>query len=145
MDTIRNDLHKVLQPNGLTLNEATLRDGNCGLDAALRGFAFVENPGDEMRSINESLAKRGRKRTIDLMREKLVAWLRANKDREILPGMTVEQFVSSDTGTHQYTSMDDYLQYMSVNDQWIDHVMLYALFRLLSGANRGVRWWHGFT
>ena len=87
MDTIRKDLHKVLQPNGLTLNEETLRDGNCGLDAALRGFAFVESPGDEMRSINESLAQKGRMRTIHLMREKLVAWLRANKDREILPSM----------------------------------------------------------
>ena len=59
VDTIRKDLHKVLQPNGLTLNEDTLRDGNCGLDAALRGFAFVENPNNEMRGILESLAKRG--------------------------------------------------------------------------------------
>ena len=129
----------MFQPNGLTLNEETLRDGNCGLDAALRGFAFVERPGNEMRSINESLAKRGRKPTIDLMREKLVAWLRANKDREILPSMTVAEFVTSDTGTHRYESMTAYLAHMSMKDQWIDHVMLYAV----SGANRGVCWWPG--
>ena len=117
----------MLVPNGLSLDESTLRDGNCGLDACLRGFAFVDNPGREITNLLTSVTGQNRKRTINLMRQMLIKWLRAHKNQEILPHMTVEQFVVSDTGPYHFASMNEYLEHMAVNDQWIDHIMLYAI------------------
>ena len=45
--TLRRRLNLELQPNGLRLEEETVTDGNCGVDAVLRGLAGL-GPGKSL-------------------------------------------------------------------------------------------------
>ena len=88
----------------------------------------MDKPCHQIRNLQQAVASRGRKPAINEMRQMLIDWLREHKDDAILPGMTVESFVVSDNlGPYRFQSMEEYLQHMAANNEWVDHVMLYAI------------------
>ena len=68
------------------------------------------------------LDTRGRDAAIQWARSNLALWLSQNANAEILPGMTITQFVVQDGAT----SLATYTHQMSKPNEWIDTPMLYA-------------------
>ena len=80
------------QDNGLTIDHATLTDGNCGPDSILRNLERLQ-PTDTNSSKILRVAARDRHRALAAMRLMMCIWIRDNASVELLPGTTVEQYV----------------------------------------------------
>ena len=108
------------QDNGLTIDHATLTDGNCGPDSILRNLERLQ-PTDTNSSKILRVAARDRHRALAAMRLMMCIWIRDNASVEVLPGTTIEQYVQMDGD-----SIDTYCVGMRQPGAWIDTLMLFA-------------------
>ena len=134
IQTVEAEIRAAISPNGLALNDETLRDGNCGLDAIIRTIAEVprETRPAVAAELMHVLEQHGRLAALKWLRARLVAWLKANPETEILDGMSIETFVLTDDTPHfSFDSFKSYLTTMGTHGEWVDHVMLYAAASVL--------------
>ena len=123
-----------LSVNGLVPDEATDRQGNCGIDAFARSFMAQMRKGRA--GVGQTEGARNRRnlmKAVDkvaLLRRVGVSWLEANASEVIWPGMTVAKLCSTVSGW----SFQEYVAKMRQDRQWVDTAFLHALGRA-HGAN----------
>ena len=121
-------LFDKLTLNGLMPDEATDRQGNCGIDAFARSLMaqisdkIVAGPSDTARN-RRNLKKSVNK--VDLLRRVGVSWLETNASEMIWPGMTVAKLCCTVSGL----SFHEYLAKMRQDREWVDTAFLHALGR----------------
>ena len=121
-------LFAKLTLNGLMPDEATDRQGNCGIDAFARSLMtqmkdnIAAGPSASARN-RRNLKNSGNK--VDLLRKVGVSWLEANHAEMIWPGMTVSKLCSTVSGW----SFQEYLAKMRQDREWADLAFLHALGR----------------
>ncbi len=116
-------IHEAAALNELTVDEQTATNGDCGPDALLRNLERLHIEHTNHTSILRTCTTRGREAALLALRQKLVAWLQQNASHELLPSLTVREWVDMD-GT--YGSFEHYLSDMRLPRRWIDTPMLYA-------------------
>ena len=119
--TIEEVIEARAQDNGLTIDHATLTDGNCGPDSILRNLERLQ-PTDTNSSKILRVAARDRHRALAAMRLMMCIWIRDNASVELLPGTTVEQYVQME----DCDSIGTYVNGMKTPGKWIDTLMLFA-------------------
>ena len=121
-------LFAKLTLNGLMPDEATDRQGNCGIDAFARSLmtqmkdniaAGPSASARNRRNLKNSVNK------VDLLRRVGVSWLEANAAEMIWPGMTVAKLCCAVSGW----SFQEYLANMRQDREWADLAFLHALGR----------------
>ena len=122
-------LFAKLTLNGLMPDEATDRQGNCGIDAFARSLMAQMQDGragvgasasaKNQRNLNNSLHK------VALLRRVGVSWLEVNASETIWPGMTVAKLCCTVSGW----SFQEYLAKMRQDREWVDTAFLHALGR----------------
>ena len=121
-------LFAKLTLNGLMPDEATDRQGNCGIDAFARSLmtqmkdniaAGPSASARNRRNLKNSVNK------VDLLRRVGVSWLEANAAEMIWPGMTVAKLCCTVSGW----SFQEYLAKMRQDREWADLAFLHALGR----------------
>ena len=121
-------LFDKLTLNGLMPDEATDRQGNCGIDAFARSLMaqisdkIVAGPSDTARN-RRNLKKSVNK--VDLLRRVGVSWLETNASEMIWPSMTVAKLCCTVSGL----SFHEYLAKMRQDREWVDTAFLHALGR----------------
>lgn len=143
--TIAKEIAAKVGTNGLLLDQETDLQGNCGLDAVLRGLNRLpeSDHSEPTTAVLQILSRYGRGAAMQHMREQAVTWLEANKDYELVEGMPLEGFVTCDVvAGFSYKSFGDYLRQMRTLQEWIDQTVLYGLsavygvsILVFSGAN----------
>lgn len=113
-------LEATLSQNGLNLNKLTDARGDCGLDAILRNLERLDLPGAQ--DILTVLSRRGRAFALQALRLKFLIWLKQNLDHEMLPQLTVGDWMLMDGDV----SHGAYLKRMRECGEWIDCPMLYG-------------------
>ena len=75
--TLHREISAVVEPNGLVLNEDTLNDGNCQLDAVLRGICLTppQQRTPEMNRIVHLLDTKGRFYAVQEMRKLAIQYI----------------------------------------------------------------------
>ena len=121
------DLSLQVEVQGLCLNQSTVTDGNCGLDAILRNLERLNVQSPMARRVLSVLQARGRQAALRLMRDPVVGWLRQNQNQYVVP-----DFIYADLATQGsvYPSLSAYLTDMKRNGVWIDTTGLYAMSAL---------------
>ena len=123
-----------LSVNGLLPDEATERQGNCGIDAFARSFTAQMGKGPS--GAGQTGCARNRRNLqrapdkVALLRRVGVSWLEANASEVIWPGMTVAKLCSTVSGW----SFQEYVAKMRQDKEWVDTAFLHALGRA-HGAN----------
>ena len=134
LQTVEAEIQSSVGPNGLVLDDSTLRDGNCGLDAILRTIQSLsaEQRSPQMTDLLNVLEKHGRQDALHWLRLKLIGWLRVNSQHEVVPGMGLTEFVTSDTqASFNFDTLESYLSHMSKRGEWIDQTMLMAVTQVM--------------
>ena len=88
----RQSMADAVAINGLELDHATITNGDCGLDAILRNLERLDLSDDTARLVLAQLP-RGRQKVLDILRFKLLIWLQKNRSMEIVPGVSVSDWV----------------------------------------------------
>ena len=125
---VESALEAVAHTNGLMLDRETATDGDCGLDALLRNIQRLSRLNKHAQDVLSVLQCKGRKAALTALRLKLLIWLRDHRNEEILPAVSIEDWVAMEPG------MDSFAQYMTAMRQagcWIDTPMLHAASALL--------------
>ena len=118
-----------LTANGLMPDEATDRQGNCGIDAFAR--SLLAQMKDGRAGVGPSASARNRRNLrssldkIALLRRVGVSWLETNASEAIWPGMTVAKLCCAVSGV----SFQEYLAKMRQDREWVDTAFLHALGR----------------
>ena len=121
-------LFAKLTLNGLMPDEATDRQGNCGIDAFARSLMAQMKDG---RAAGPSASGRNRRilkksgDKVALLRRVGVSWLEANASETMWPGMTVAKLCCTVSGW----SFQEYLAKMRQDREWADTAFLHALGR----------------
>ena len=121
-------LFTKLTLNGLMPDEATDRQGNCGIDAFARSLMTQM---EVARAAGPSASARSRrilKNSVDrgaVLRRVGVSWLELNASETIWPGMTVQKLCCTVSGW----SFEEYLAKMRQDREWVDTAFLHALGR----------------
>ena len=120
-------LFNKLTVNGLMPDEATDRQGNCGIDAFAR--SLMAQIKDKIAGASASARnRRNLKKSVDkvaLLRRVGVSWLEANASETIWPGMTVAKLCCTVSGW----SFQEYVAKMRQDRCWVDTAFLHALGR----------------
>ena len=122
-------LASKLTINGLMPDEATDRQGNCGIDAFAR--SLMAQMQDGRAGVGPSASARNRRNLkksndkVALLRRIGVSRLDANASEVIWPGMTVSRLCSTVSGW----SFQEYLAKMRRDREWVDTAFLHALGR----------------
>ena len=82
---VPHSLHQVVGANGLELDEATVGDGNCGLDAILRNLERLQLSHDFARDLVRSIRRLGGQRVLLALRLKALGWIREKQNIEVAP------------------------------------------------------------
>ena len=135
VQTIEAEIRAAVGANGLVLDDTTLRDGNCGLDAILRSLSSV--PANQLSATGTNLLQvlstHGRHPALRFLRRMLLKWLGEHKSDEIVPGMTIEEFIVSDsTPSFNFDSFDQYVTTMATHGEWVDQTMMFAVSSVLN-------------
>lgn len=122
--TRRNDaaIYAAAAENGLLVDEATLADGNCGLDAILRNLERLALQHKQVQQLTKILRRDGRERACHALRIMLLLYLREHSQCQLVPGVTVEQWLQMEG--HENTG--NYITAMRVERTWVDSPMLWA-------------------
>jgi len=108
--------------NGLSLNTSTATDGNCGIDAILRGLERFDAPTTaECREVLATLHTKGRAAALAHLRKMLVKWIRRNRAVALQHDFSIEQLVGM-----EHSSFAEYCDSMEQDGVWIDTVVLIA-------------------
>ena len=123
----RQSMADAVAINGLELDHATITNGDCGLDAILRNLERLDLSDDTARLVLAQLP-RGRQKVLDILRFKLLIWLQKNRSMEIVPGVSVSDWVLMEGNP----SWEAYVKSMKVPGTWIDTAMLMAASALFN-------------
>ena len=104
------------------LDQEIVANGDCGLHAILKNVQRLQCNDDFAKKLLATLARTGLQQACRLLRLKLCLWLKQHSALEILPEVTVEEWVTMEG----YENIADYVQQMQVDHIWIDTPMLYA-------------------
>ena len=113
LQTVESEIARSIVPNQLGLNDRTARDGNCGLDALIRTLECIacETLSAVAKQLLSVLRSSNRKSAMQWLRLRLVAWIRDHRSDEMVPGMSVEDFIVSDSAARfNHESLDSYLK-----------------------------------
>ena len=124
-------LSDKLAVNALMPDEATDRQGNCGIDAFARSLTTQMKDRNSAGSSEGARNRRNLKKSVNkveqlaLLRHVGVSWLEANASETIWQGMTVSKLCSIVSGW----SFPEYLAKMRKDQEWVDTAFLHALGR----------------
>ncbi len=116
--TCPEGLVHVLSINDLRADESTVRDGNCALDALMKG---LWNQGVRNRAVTRVLQSAD---PIGRARAAGIDWLRANERTEIWDGMQMHTLCRVVSGA---VSFREYTDAMARNHEWVDAAFLHAV------------------
>ena len=122
ISTIRVRINRDVANNGLALDEETLRDGNCGIDAVVRGLGRLEQKSQMVQAVLALLERSGRLPVIDYLRKLAIAYLKDHLADEFLQGVSIEDQILMD-----YGSVDEFTTKMLIPKEWIDATVLLGL------------------
>ena len=117
------DLLALLAVNNLLPDEATARDGNCGIDAFARSFMHQWKQGGPTRFVKNRRCLQTAPDKVSLLRRVGVERLEAHAREFIWDGMTVARLCEIVAGR----DFRGYLAQMRQNHVWIDTAFLHAL------------------
>ena len=117
------DLSAQLAINGLLPDEATARDGNCGIDAFARSLMHQWEQGCQTHLVKRRQTLQTTSDKVSFLRRVGVAWLEAHAREFLWDGMTVASLCEIVSGTNFH----GYLAKMRQNSEWIDTAFLHAL------------------
>jgi hypothetical protein len=112
-----------ISANSLLLDTETYRDGDCGLDATLRNLERLRPTNTPSQNIIRVLATKGRAKALQAMRLLACMWVRDNEETELVPQVTVAQWVAMEGAE----SVPSYIAAMRLPRVWIDTLVLVAL------------------
>ena len=121
-------LFDKLTVNELMPDEATDRQGNCGIDAFARSLMAQLKDDRVAGSSASATNRRNLKKSIDkvaVLRRVGVSWLEVNASETIWSGMTVAKLCCTVSGW----SFQEYLAKMRQDREWADLAFLHALGR----------------
>ena len=122
-DELYEALAAATAANGLSLDEDTLTDGNCGLDALLRNVERMNLDIPFATQLLGVLHNGGRLKAVHALRLKLLVWIRHHLDDVIFEGFRLRDLVTLDP---EYSTLDRYYKEMRLPGTWIDTPMLLA-------------------
>ena len=120
--TVRANINQDVANNGLTLDDETLRDGNCGIDGVLRGLGRLEQKSQMIEAILKLLEGRGQLHVIDWLRKLAIAYLEDHLHDEFLEGVSIGDQILMD-----YSSVAEFTTKMSKPKEWVDATVLLGL------------------
>ena len=115
-------LLRQLALNNLTVDNSTVSDGNCGVDAFVRGLSDQATRHTLTRAA-KTLLRCDPVARIAQARADATAWLRDHRQTQLWEGMSLEKLCCVVSGL----SFDDYLAKMGRDREWIDTPMLHTL------------------
>ena len=118
-------LFDKLTVNELMPDEATDRQGNCGIDAFARSLMAQLKDDRVAGSSASATNRRNLKKSVDKLCRVGVSWLEVNASETIWPGMTVAKLCCTVSGW----SFQEYLAKMRQDREWVDTAFLHALGR----------------
>lgn len=93
-DAVESAIAAAALRNGLAVDTATASNGDCGVDALLRNIERLHLGNQASKQVLSVLQRRGREAALLTVRLQLLIWIRDHRGLEILPGMTLEKYVS---------------------------------------------------
>ena len=119
----QDSLSDAVGLQGLELDQDTVADGNCGLDAILKNLERLQEVAHpEAAKFLELLRRKGRGAALLAMRLRLLIWIRDNRGVVVIPETSLEQLVTMG----EYGSLSQYIEAMKKDHTWIDTPMLIA-------------------
>jgi hypothetical protein len=92
-DIMKKSLAASVAVNGLELDEETLTNGDCGLDAVLRNLERIGMTNADSVRILRLIDSKGRQHAINQMRLLLLLWMIKHKTVEIVPGVSLSSWI----------------------------------------------------
>lgn len=125
LETTEANLARLVQ--SLQLNhcmlESTCTDGNCGLDAIISNLKRLDLTEPALaQKVQTVLNKKDLSSACQVLRLGLLVWIRDNEHQEILPDVTLLDWMRMEG----YDGKADYIKAMRQNGEWIDTLMLFA-------------------
>ncbi|OLQ15572.1 hypothetical protein AK812_SmicGene152 [Symbiodinium microadriaticum] len=103
--------------------ESTCTDGNCGLDAIISNLKRLDLTEPALaQKVQTVLNKKDLTSACQVLRLGLLVWIRDNEHQEILPDVTLRDWMIMEG----YASKADYIKAMRQDGEWIDTLMLFA-------------------
>ena len=120
---LEDAIEKVALLNGFSLDRSTLSNGECGVDAILRNLEWLNLPDAGAREVVAALRLHGREAALSLLRAKVVKWLSLHPTTEVLPEVTLTDYVQMDG---IYATWKAYLDNIRRPYEWVDTLAFIA-------------------
>ena len=123
------ELKRLVAVHRCSLDDDITSNGDCGLHAIIKNLQRLQPSEGFAQKVLADLGRHGLQHACRLLRLKLCLWLKQHKALELVPEVTVEEWVAMDG----HNNIDEYILYMKEDHVWIDTPMLYAasaLFQL---------------
>ena len=109
--------------NGLQVESRTRADGNCGPDSVLRNLECLNVNNTAVQQVLHTLAQEGRDAALLKIRRLCGAWLRRHSANQVIPGVTVNEWVMMGS---LHSSFASHIQSWEQPGTWVEAPLLHA-------------------